>query len=255
MLDFIHNTIPGMNIRNIVATIIITGLASIAPLACGNREPPDLTPNPLAVDNRSTADILATRRAVNAANDPNYATATPKEIATLAAMTPQARKLTKVQMTATVETERKTYTAGRLTEQVATAEAKRCLLNDCIDYIKRLCTKVRSGYKHHAPDAYASCRPGGTLYGYMGNLDGQRSQEGAVIRMTAVAYHPKPRPCEWKMMSLNGGVYNPRSPSECHDGSLHYSLEDFERGEDGRFDLPDHHPAHFFPAPSPTPTP
>ena len=169
--------------------------------------------------------------------------------------TPQARKLTKVQMTATVETERKRYTARRLTEQVWAAEEKGCLLRDCINYIRGLCAKVRSGYKSYALQAYESCTPGGRLYGYMGDLDGQRAQEGAVIRMTAVAYHPKPRPCEWKMMSLNEGVNNPRSPSECHDGSLHYSLEDMERGEDGRFDLPDHHPAHFHPAASPTPTP
>ena len=251
MLDFIHNTIPDMNIRNIAATTIITGLAAMVVIGCDNHEPPDLTPNPDTVDNRSTADVLATRRAVNAASDPDYATATPGEIATLAATRP-LRKLTKVQMTATVETERKTYTAGRLAEQVGAAEEKGCLLRDCIGYIKSLCAKVRSGYRHYAPDAYASCRPGGTLYGYMGNLDGQRSQEAAVIRMTAVAYHPKPRPCEWKMMSLNQGN-NPRSPGECHDGSLHYGLDDFVRGEDGRFDLPDHHPAHFFPAPSPTP--
>ena len=67
-------------------------------------------------------------------------------------------------------------------------------------------------------------------------------------------FKPKPRPCEWKMSSLNDD-FNPRSPGECHDGSLHYSLEDMEQGEDGRWDLPDHHPAHFVPAPSPTPTP
>ena len=154
------------------------------------KPPPDLTPNPSAVDNRSAADILATRRAVNAANDPDYATVTPGEITTLAATTPE-RKLTKVQMTATVETERKIYTAGRLTEQVASAEEKGCLLRDCINYIEGLCAKARSGYKHYAPDTYASCRPGGTLYGYMGNVDGQLAQGRAVIRMTAVAYHPQ----------------------------------------------------------------
>ena len=62
----------------------------------------------------------------------------------------------------------------------------------------------------------------------------------------------KPRPCEWKMSSLNDG-FNPRSPGECHDGSLHYGIDDFVRDEHGRWDLPDHHPAHFVPAPSPTP--
>ena len=65
----------------------------------------------------------------------------------------------------------------------------------------------------------------------------------------------KPRPCEWKMMSLNDGYRNPRSPSECWDGSLHYGLDDFVFDEQwGRMDLPDHHPARFYPLPSPTPT-
>ena len=41
--------------------------------------------------------------------------------------------------------------------------------------------------------------------------------------------------------------------SNCRDGSETYSLDDFVRGEDGRFDLPDHHSARFYPQPSPTP--
>ena len=119
---------------------------------------------------------------MNAASDPDYATATPGEIATLAATRP-LRKLTKVQMTATVETERKTYTAGRLAEQVGAAEEKDV---SCATASATCLCAIRSGYRHYAPDAYASCRPGGTLYGYMGNL---RASSG----MTAVAYHPKPR--------------------------------------------------------------
>lgn len=59
----------------------------------------------------------------------------------------------------------------------------------------------------------------------------------------------EPRPCWWKMRSLD------RDSSECLDDSLHYDMDDLVRDEHGRWELPDHHPANFYPAPSPTPAP